>query len=77
MRYILLIVSLAIIYIVIAKSSSIGPTKSAIKESMEASNIQTTTGASATPASDSLKAPLDRTREVLNQVRKQKAEDQF
>jgi len=78
MRYILLIITVAIIYIVIAKSSSITPASKAITESMDAANPQASaSGAAATTPTNAFKAPLDRTHEVLDTVRKQKAADQF
>ncbi len=77
MRYILLILALAIVYIVLARSSSIAPAKTAITESMEAANPQPAAGAPATAHTNAFKAPLDRTHAVLDQVRTQKAADQF
>jgi len=77
MRYILLIMTVAIIYIVIARSGSIMPASKAITESMDAANPQASAGASASPHTDAFKAPLDRTHEVLDQVKKQKSGDQF
>jgi len=80
MRYILLIITVAIIYIVLARSGSITPATKAVTESMEAANPQASLGASsASPAAhtDPLKAPLDRTHAVLDQVRKQNSGNQF
>ena len=77
MRYILLLVTVAIIYVVIARSSSITPAATAVTESMNAANPQITQGGSSAPHTDALKAPLDRTREVLDQVRNQKSQNQF
>jgi|GEM_PF-2069433 len=77
MRYILLILALAIVYIVLARSSSIAPAKTAITESMEAANPQSATGTAPAPHTNAFKAPLDRTHEVLDTVRKQKSADQF
>ncbi|MGB8352692.1 MAG: hypothetical protein WCD79_02290 [Chthoniobacteraceae bacterium] len=76
MKYILLLVTVAIIYIVLAHSGSIAPASKAVTESMEAANPPAP-GASASPHTDALKAPLDRTHEVLDQVRKQKSGEQF
>lgn len=82
MRYIGLLITVAIIYIVYTRMSSMNSGEKA--EVTQALNAASTpvpgASGSARPAStptDSLKAPLDRTREVLDQVRKQKSADQF
>ena len=67
MRYILLIMTVAIIYIVIARSGSITPASKAITESMEAANPQASAGASASPHTDAFKAPLDRVMRASSQ----------
>jgi hypothetical protein len=77
MRYILLIMTVAIIYIVIARSGSITPASKAITESMDAANPQASAGAGASPHTNAFKAPLDRTHEVLDQVKKQNSGGQF
>ncbi|HWB60069.1 MAG TPA: hypothetical protein VG733_11300 [Chthoniobacteraceae bacterium] len=87
MRYILLLVTVAIIYIVFTRMVS--TTHEENHEVTQALNAASQTanpanpgapGAAAAPGqqhTDSLKAPLDRTRQVLEQVRKQKSDDQF
>ena len=81
MRYVLLIVGLAIIYFVLARSGSLAPAKTAITESMDAANVQASPAAaadaSASPHTNAFKAPIDRTNAVLDQVRKQKSENDF
>jgi hypothetical protein len=77
MRYIILLVAVAIIYVVLARSSSITPAATAISESMNAANPQASPGASPAGHADALKAPLDRANAVLDQVKKQKSQEQF
>ena len=76
MRYIGLLAALAIIYIAYTRSSTVTSGETAITQNMDAAN-PTAPGASPSPHTDALKAPLDRTRQVLDQVRKQKSDDQF
>ena len=83
MRYIGLLAVVAIIYITYARMSAPTPAekpdKTDITQPLDAANPDHPPAADATPSpqTDALKAPLDRTREVLDQVKKQKSADQF
>ena len=77
MRYILLLITVAIIYILFTRMVSV--THDEKTETAQALSVANppAPGASPSAQTDSLKAPLDRTRQVLDQVRKQKSEEQF
>ena len=82
MRYILLVITLAIIYIVYTRMvSTTHDENREVTQTLNATNpAAPIPGAAPQPGgtpTDALKAPLDRTRQVLDQVRKQKSEDQF
>ena len=82
MRYIFLLITVAIIYVVLTRSSAVDPAAQAIQESMQAAEpapAPATASAAATPAphTNAYKAPLDRTHAVLDQVRKQNGGSQF
>ena len=83
MRYICLLIVVAIIYIASTRMESPVPGdkdgKPAVTQGMDAANPDNPSMPGATPAAhtDALKAPLDRTQEVLDQARKQKTDDQF
>lgn len=80
MRYIGLLLTVAIIYIVFTRMvSTTHDEKAEVTQALDAGNPDhpAAPGATASPQTDSLKAPLDRTRQVLDQVRKQKSDDQF
>jgi hypothetical protein len=80
MRYILLLIVASIIYVALAPGTSATPAARATTESIEAVRAPSATTAAAAPFSqhtDIFKAPIDRTLTVLNQVRSQKAGDQY
>ena len=80
MRYILLLITVAIIYIVFTRMvSNTRDEKAEITQTLAETANPPAPGASpaASQHTDALKAPLDRTRQVLDQVRKQKSDDQF
>jgi hypothetical protein len=81
MRYILLLVTVAIIYMVFTRMvSQSHDEKTEVTQALNVANPPASGAAGTSPAptpADSLKAPLDRTRAVLDQVRKQKAGEQF
>jgi hypothetical protein len=79
MRYIGLLMVVAIIYIAYTHMAAPTPAKTEVTQAMDAGNPDhpAAPGATPTPSTDSLKAPLDRTREVLDQVKKQKSQEQF
>ena len=77
MRYILLLITVAIIYIVFTRmSSDTHDEKTEVTQALDAVNPPAP-GATPSPHTDALKAPLDRTRAVLDQVRKKNSSDQF
>jgi hypothetical protein len=80
MRYILLLIVASIIYVTLAPGTSATPAAQATTESIETARPPSATTAAAAPSSqhtDVFNAPLDRTLTVLNQVRSQKAGDQY
>ena len=84
MRYIFLLITVAIIYVVLTRSSAVDPAAQAIQESMQAADptpapAPVAAGAVATPAphTNAYKAPLDRTHAVLDQVRQKNSGGEF
>jgi hypothetical protein len=81
MKYILLLIVASIIYVALAPGgSSATPAAHANAESIEAARPPSAATSTAAPSSqhtDVFKAPIDRTLTVLNQVRSQKAGDQY
>lgn len=75
MKYLALLAMVAVVYFVIARQAKV----TQVKEAVTASEAAPLTQGSreVTPATNSLKRPLDRTHEVLNQVKARNGDGEF
>ena len=83
MKYVFLLATVAMVAFFIVKKTSVAPVVSAVTQ-QEAAPLTTGPRGGDTPApnappraSDYLKKPIDRTKEVLNQVKKRNGDGEF
>ena len=77
MKYLFLLAAVAVVYFVLARNTPVHSVKEAVIQS-EAAPLTTGPREPAAPAAtNSLKAPLDRTHAALEQVRKRNGDGEF
>ncbi|HEY3902045.1 MAG TPA: hypothetical protein VGM54_25760 [Chthoniobacter sp.] len=84
MKYVFILATVAAIYFFIVKKPSVAPVVSAVTQAEAAPLTTGPRGGEPTPvanaparASDYLKKPIDRTKEVLNQVKQRNGDGEF
>jgi hypothetical protein len=84
MKYVFLLATVAVVYFFIVHKPSVAPVVSAVTEQEAAPLTSGPRGGEATPApdaparaSDYLKKPIDRTKAVLEQVKKRNGDGEF
>ena len=76
MKYILLLVGVVVIYYFLGRSAPIAPVTKAMA-GQEVAPLTTGSRETAAPADHSLKRPIDRTNEVLGQVKQRNGAGEF
>jgi hypothetical protein len=76
MKYVLLLLSVAVIYYFLTRSSPIAPVAQTVA-AQEVAPLTTGSREAAVPASTALKRPFDRTHAVLDQVKQRNGNGEF